>query len=145
MDCTRQASLFITNSRSLLKHIHSVGDAIQPSYPLSSPSPPAFNLSQHQGLFQWVGSSHQVAKILSFSFSISLSSEYSGLTSFRMDRLNLPAVQGILLESSPTHSSKASILRSSAFLTAQVSHPYVTIGKTMALTTWTFAGNVSAF
>ena len=60
-------------------HVHRVGDAIQPSHPLSPPSPPAFNLSQHQGLFQWVGSSHQVAKYWSFNFSISPSSEYSGL------------------------------------------------------------------
>ena len=57
-------------------HVHLVGDAIQPSHPLSSPSPPAFNLSQHQGLFQWVSSSYQVAKVLTFSFNISPSSEY---------------------------------------------------------------------
>ena len=61
-----QASLSITNSRSLPTHIHRVGDAIQPSHPLSSPSPPAPNPSQHQGLFQWVNSSHEVAKILEF-------------------------------------------------------------------------------
>ena len=62
-----QASLSITNSRSLLKtHVHWVGDAIQPSHSLWSPSPPAFNLSQHQGLFKWVSSSHQVAKVLEF-------------------------------------------------------------------------------
>ena len=59
-----QASLSITNSRSLLKLVHRVGDAIQPSHPLSSPSPPTFNLSQHQDLFQWVSSSHQLAKVL---------------------------------------------------------------------------------
>ena len=64
-------------------HVHWVGDVIQPSHPLSSPSPPAFNLSQHQGLFQLVSSSHQVAKVWRFSFSISSSSEYSGLISFR--------------------------------------------------------------
>ena len=64
--------------------VHRVGDAIQPSHPLSSPSPPAFNLSQHQGLFQWVSSSHQVAKVLD-GFSISPSKEYSGLISFRID------------------------------------------------------------
>ena len=58
---TRQASLSITNSPSLLTHVHWAGDAIQPSHPLSSPSPPALNLSQHQGLFKWVSSSHQVA------------------------------------------------------------------------------------
>jgi len=62
-----QASLSITNSRSLLKtHVHRISDVIQPSHPLSSPSPPTFNLFQHQGLFKWVSSSHQVAKILEF-------------------------------------------------------------------------------
>ena len=80
-------------------HIHWVGDAIQPSHPLSSPSPSAFNLSQHQGLFIWVSSSHQY---YSFSFSISPSNEYSGLVSFRIDWLDLLAVQGTLQESPPT-------------------------------------------
>ena len=65
--------------------VHQVGDAIQPSYPLSSPSPPAFSLSQHQGLSQGVSSLHQVAKVLGFNFSISPSSEYSGFISFRID------------------------------------------------------------
>ena len=65
-------------------HVHRVSDAIQPSHPLSSPSPPTFNLSQHQGLFKWVSSSRQVAKYWSFSFSISPSNEYSGLISFRI-------------------------------------------------------------
>ena len=74
--------------------VHRVGDAIQPSHPLSSPFPPAFNLSQNQGLFHWVSFSHQVAKLLEFSFSISPSNEYSGLISFRMDWLDLLAVQG---------------------------------------------------
>ena len=69
-------------------HVHWVSDAIQPSPPLSSPSSPSFNLSQHQGLFQWVSSSHQVAKVLEFH-SISPSNEYSGLISFRIDRLDL--------------------------------------------------------
>ena len=77
-------------------HIHRVGDTIQPSHPLLSPSLPAFNLCQHQGLFQWVSSSHQVARYWSFSFSISPSSEYSGPISFRMDWLDLLAVQGTL-------------------------------------------------
>ena len=63
-------------------HIHRISDAIQPSHPLSSPSPPALNLSQHQGLFQWVDSLHQVEKFWSFSFSISPSNEYSGLIFF---------------------------------------------------------------
>ena len=69
-------------------HVHQVSDNIQPSHPLSTPSPPAFSHSQHQGLFKWVSSSHQVAKDWSFSFSISPSNEYSGLISFRMDWLN---------------------------------------------------------
>ena len=66
-------------------HFHWVSDAIQPSHPLSSPSPKAFNLFQHQDLFQGVCSSHQVAKVLGFQFSMSPPNEYSGLTSFRMD------------------------------------------------------------
>ena len=65
-------------------YVQRVSDAIQPYHPLSSPFPPAFNLSQHQGLFKWVSSSHQVAKVWSFSFSISPTNEYSGLISFRM-------------------------------------------------------------
>ena len=75
-------------------HVHQISDVIQPSHPMSFPSPPAFNLSQHQGVFQRVGSSRQVAK--SFSFSISLSNEYSGLISFRIDCFDPPAVQGTL-------------------------------------------------
>ena len=78
-------------------HVHWVGNAIQPSHPLSPPSPPAFNPSQHQGLFQWVSSSHQVAtKYWSVSFNISPSNEHPGLTSFRTDWLDLLAVQGTL-------------------------------------------------
>ena len=77
-------------------HVHWVSDAIQPSWPLLSPSPPAFNLFQHQGFFQWVGSSHEMAKYWSFSFSISPSNEYSGLISFRNDWFDLLAVQGTL-------------------------------------------------
>ena len=77
-------------------HVHRVDDAIQPSHPLSSPSPSAFILSQHRGLFQWVSSWHQVAKVLEFQLQISPSNEYSGLISFRMDWLHLLAVQGTL-------------------------------------------------
>ena len=86
-------------------HAHRVSGAIQPSHPLSSPSPPAFNLSQHQSLFQSV-LSITWPKYWSFSFSISLSNEYSGLISFRMDWLDLLAVQGTL-ESSPTPQFKS--------------------------------------
>ena len=113
-------------------HVHWVGDAIQPSHPLSSPSLPAPNPSQHQGLFQWVSSLHEVAKYWSFSFSISPSNEHPGLMSFRMDWLDLLAVQGTLKSLLQHHSSKASILRCSAFFTAQLSHPYMTTGKTIA-------------
>ena len=123
-------------------HVHWVSDAIQPSHPLSSPSPPALNLSQNQGLFQWVSSSHQVAKYWSFSFSISPSSEYSGLISFRMDRLDLLAVQGTLKSLLQQHSSKASILQHSAFFMVQLSHPYMTTGKTTAFTRRTFVSKV---
>ena len=102
-------------------HVHRVSDAIQPSHPLSSPSPLAFNLSQHQGLFKWVSSSHQVAKYWSFSFNISLSNEHSGMISFRMDSLDLLAVQGTLKSLLQHHSSKASILWRLAVFIVQLS------------------------
>ena len=88
-------------------HIHRVGDAIQQSHPLSYPFPPAFNLSQHQGLFQWVSYSHQVAKYWSFSFSIIPSNKHSGLISFTIDWLDLLAVQGTLKGLLQHHSSKS--------------------------------------
>ena len=100
-------------------HVHRDGDAIQPSHPLSSPSLPAHNPSQHQSLFQWVSSSHE-----SFSFSISPSNEHPGLFSFRMDWLDLLEVQGTLKSLLQHHSSKASILRCSAFFTVLLSHPH---------------------
>ena len=123
-------------------HVHWVGDVIQTSHPLSSPSP-AFNLSQHQGLFHWV-SSYLVAKVLEFHFSISPSNEYSGLISFRMDWLDLLAVQGTLKSLLQHRSSKASIVQHSAFFVVQLSHPYMTTGKTIALTRWTFVGKVKS-
>ena len=121
-------------------HLHHVTDAIQPSHPLLSPSPPASNLSQHQGPFKSVSSSHQGAKYCRFSFSISPSNEYSGLISHRIDLLDLLAVQGTLKSLLQHHSSKASILRCSAFFIVQLSHPYMTNGKTIVLTKRTFAG-----
>ena len=84
-------------------------------------------------------------KYWTFSFSISPSNEYPGLISFRMDWLDLLAVQGILKSLLQHHSSKASILQHSAFFTVQLSHPYMTTGKTIALTRWIFVGNISAF
>ena len=122
-------------------HVHRVSVAIQPSHPLSSPSPPASNSSQHQSLFQWVNSSHEWPKYWSFSFSISPSKVIPRLIS-RMDWLDLLAVQGTLKSLLQHHSSKASILRCSAFFTVQLSHPYMTTGKNIALTKWTFVGKV---
>ena len=81
-------------------------------------------------------------KYWSFSFSISPSNEHPGLITFRMDRLDLLAVQGTLKSLLQHHSSKASVLQCSAFFTVQLSHPYMTTGKTIALTRWTFVGNV---
>ena len=98
--------------------------------------------SQHQGLFQWVSSSHQVAKDWSFSFSISPFNEYSGPISFRMDWLDLLAVQGTLQSLLQHHSSKGWILWCSVFFMVQLLHPYMTTGRTIALTRWSFAGKV---
>ena len=123
-------------------HVHWVSDAIQPSHPLSSCSLPGFNLSQHMGLFQWFSSSHQVAKYWSFSFSISPSNEYLGLISFRIDWFYLLAVQGTLRSLLQHHSSKASILWRSASFIVQLSYPYTTTGKTIALTRQTLVGKV---
>ena len=123
-------------------HVHWVGDAIQPSHPLSSPFPPTFNLSQHQGLFQWLSSSIRRPKYGSFSFSISSSNDYSGLISFRMDWLDLLAVQETLKSLLQNHNSKASILWCSAFFVAQLSHPYTTTGKTIVKARQTFVGKV---
>ena len=105
-------------------HAHRVSDAIQPSHPLSSPSPPAFNLSQHQGLFNESALRIRWPKYWSFSFNISPSNEYSGLISFRIDWLDLLAVQGSLKSLLQQHSSKASILQCSAMV-----QPWLAYGK----------------
>ena len=98
---------------------------------------PSIRVSSNESIFRirW-------PKDWSFSFNISPSNEYSGLISFRMDWLDLLAVQGILKSLLQHHSSKASILRCSAFFIVQLSHPYMTTGKTIALTKWTFVGKV---
>ena len=101
-------------------HVHRVVDAIQPYHPLLFPSPPVPNPSQHQSLFQRVNSSHEVAKVLGFQLMISTSKEIPGLISFRMDWLDLLAVQGTLKSLLQHHSSKASILRCSAFFTVEL-------------------------
>ena len=122
-------------------HVHWVGDAIQPSHPLSSPSP-AFSLSQHQGLFQGLSFPIRWPKYWSFSFSISPSNEYAGLISFRIDWLDLLAIKGTLKSLLQHHSSKASIPQRSAFFIAQLSHPFMTTGNTIALTRWTFVDKI---
>ena len=115
---------------------------IQPSHPLSSLSPPAFNLSQHQGLFQWVSSSHQVAKVLELQLQHQSFQWIFRTDFFRTDWLDLLAVQGTLKSLLQHHSSKASILQCSSFLIVQLSHPYMTTGKTIALTRWSFVGKI---
>ena len=123
-------------------HVHWVSDAIQPSHPLSSllllPSiPPSIRVFSNETTLhmRW-------PKYWSFSFSIIPSKEIPGLISFRMDWLDLLAVQGTLKSLLQHHSSKASILQLSAFFTVQLSHPYMTTGKTIALTRQTFVGKV---
>ena len=137
----QQASLSITNSRSLLK-LMSI-ELVMPSnhlilccplllLPLIFPSLRVFS-NESALCIRW-------PKYWNFSFSISLSNEYSGLIYFRMDWLDLLAVQGTLKSLHQHHSSKASILQCSAFFIVQLSHPYMTTGKTIALTRWTFVG-----
>ena len=123
-------------------YVHWIGDAIQPSHALSSPSPPALNLSQHQGLFKWVSSSHQVVKVLEFQLQHQSFQWTPGLISFRMDWLDLLAVQGTLKSLLQHHSSKASFLLCSAFFIVQLSHSYMTTGKTIALTRWIFVDKI---
>ena len=115
-------------------HVHWVSDAIQPSHSLSSPSPLVFNLAQHQGLFKWVSSSHQVAKVFELQLQHQ-SFQWIFRTDFlRIDWFDLLAVQGTLKSFLQHHSSKTSILWCSTFFTVQLSHPYMTTGKTIALT-----------
>ena len=104
-------------------------NAIQLSYLLSYPSPPAFSLAQHQGLFQWVSSLHQVAKGLDLHFSLSPSNEFAGLISFRIDWFDLLAVEGTLKSFLQYHSLKASLLWHSPFFMIQISHLYMTTGR----------------
>ena len=113
-------------------HVHRISDAIQPVHPLSSPSPPSIRGFSDDPVLLI-----RRPKYWSVSFSISLSSECSGLISCRMHWLDLLAVQGTLKNLLQHHSSKASILQDSAFFTVQLSHPYMTTGKTIALTRWT--------
>ena len=106
-------------------HVYWVSKAIQLSHHLLSPSPPAFNLSQHQDLSQWVSSLHQLAKYQRFSFSISPSNEYSGLISFRRDWFDLLAIQGTLKSLLQNHSSKTSIEIKRTINVMWLNHPKV--------------------
>ena len=136
-----QASLSITNFRSLLK-LMSI-ELVMPSshlifcHPLIPPIPPSIRAFSNGSALRM-----RWPKYWSFSFSISPSNEHPGLTSFRMDWLDPLAAQGTLKSLLQHHSSKASIFQCSAFFTVQLSHPYMTTGKTMALTRWTFVGKV---
>ena len=138
-----QATLSITNSQSLPKHM-SIKSVIPSSHLtlchtllLLPPIPPSIRVFNNESTLhmRW-------PKYWSFSLSISPSNEHPGLISFRMDWLDLLAVQGTLKNLLQQHNSKASILLRSAFFTVQLSHPYMTIGKTIALTRWTFVGKV---
>ena len=141
MDCSMPDFPVLQHPLELaLTHVHWVHDAFQPSHPLSSPSPPAFNLSQHQGPSNKSALPIRWPKY--WSFSISPSNEYSGLISFRMDWLDLLTVQGTLKSLLQHHSSKASVLQHSAFFMAQLSHPHMTPGRTIALTIQTFVSKV---
>ena len=115
---------------------------MQPSHPLSSPSPPALNFPSIRVFSNESALRIRWPKYWSFSFSISPSSEYSELISFRIDWLDLLVVQGTLKSLLQHHSSKASILQCSAFFIVQLLHPYMTTGKTIALTRWTFVDKV---
>ena len=144
MDCSMQASLSITNSWSLLKLISIwIGEATQPSHPLLTLS--LFLCSIFPGIMFFSNESVLCTRwpeYWSFSFSISPPNEYLGLISFRMDWLDLLAVQGTLKRLLQHQGSKASILQRLAFFTVQLSHPYMTTGKAIALTRWTFVGKV---
>ena len=123
-------------------YVHWDGDANQLFHPPSSPSSPTFYLSQHQGLFQWVILHIRWPKYWSFSFSTSPSNKHSGQISCRIDWLDLLAIQGTFKSLLQHHGSKASVLQCSAFFRVQLSHPYMSTGKTIALTTQTFVGKV---
>ena len=123
-------------------HVHRVSDVIQPSHPLSSPSPPAPTPPSIRVFSNESTLRLRWPKYWSFSFSIIPSKEYPGLFTFRMVWLDLLAVQGTLKSLLQHHSSKASILQRPAFFTVQLSHPYMTTGKTIALTRRTFVGKV---
>ena len=123
-------------------HVHWVGAAIQPSHPLPFPFSSWLQSFPASGSFQMSPVFASRGQSIEVSASASPSNEYSGLISFRVDWLDLLAVQGTLKGLPQHHSSKTSILQRSAFFIVQLSHPYMTTGKTIALTKWTFVGKI---
>ena len=142
MDCITPGFLVLYHLPEFVQtHVHQVSDEIQPSHHLLSPSPPVFSLSQHQGLSQWVSSSHQMEKVLKFQLQHQ-SFRWILRVFFGFDWLDLLAVQVILNSLLKHHSSKSSILWCSALFIVQLSYPCMTTGKTIALTRWTFVDKV---
>ena len=142
MDCSTPGFPVHHQLRELTQtHVHRVGDAIQQFHPLLSPSPPAFDLSQHQGLFQWISSLHQVVKVLGVSASASVLpvniQEWFSLGWTGWISLQSKGLSSVLQH----HSSKASVLRHSAFFIVQLSHPWKCCWKTILC----WQSNVSAF
>ena len=141
MDCTTSSFPVLHYLPEFAQtYVHRVGDAIQPSHTLSSPSPPAFIFTSIRVFYN--ESDLHIRWPKYWSFSIYPSNEYSGLISFRIDWFDLLAVQGTLKSLLQHHSSKASILQSSAFFIVQLSHPHMTTGKTIALTIRTLFSKV---
>ena len=139
---TYQASCPAVSPGVCSDYVPCVKHESQPSHPWLLPSPPALNLSQYQGLSNELGLPIRWPKYWSFSFSISPSNDYPGLISFGIDWFDFLAVQGTLSSLLQHQSLKPSILWCSAFFIAQLSHPHMTTGKTIALTRWIFVGKV---
>ena len=140
MDCSMPG--FLVHHQFQELKLMSIESVIQPSHPLSSPYPPAFNFPSIRDFSNESVLPMRWPRYWSFSFIISPSNEYSGFISFRIEWLYLPAVQGTLKSLLQHHRSKAPILQCSAFFIVQLSHPYMTTGKTIALNRWTFVGKV---
>ena len=143
MDCSMPSFSVLHYLPELAQtHVRRVSGAIQPSHLLSSPSLPVLSLFQHQGLFQWAGSSHQVARLLELQLQHQSFQWIFRLILFRIDWFDLLAVPGTLKSFLQHYSSKVSILQQAAFFMVQLSHMYMTSGKDIALTTWIFVGKV---
>ena len=139
MECSTPGFLIHHQLSELAQtHVRRVGDAIQPSHPLSSSATPAFNLSEHQGLIKWDDSLHQVAKVLELLPQNQYIQWIFRVDFLKVDWFQLLAVQGILKSLLQYHSSKHSILWHSAFFMVQLSHLYMTTGKAIALIIRTF-------